>query len=57
MPLPSLQWPAVAVLRHLLQSPAHAAVRVMQVTQANWQLPPSHRRQHRHGFGAGPLIS
>jgi hypothetical protein len=41
------RWPQVRPLGLLLQSPAHRVVRVLQVTQTNWQLPPHQRRQRR----------
>jgi len=42
-----LRWPRRRSLRQLLQSPAHQVVRVLHVTQSNWQLP--ERRRTRHG--------
>ncbi|MDN4589688.1 hypothetical protein DBA29_14425 [Xenophilus aerolatus] len=43
----SLRWPRRRSLGQLLQSPAHQVVRVLHVTQANWQLP--ERRRTRRG--------
>ncbi|MDI3381766.1 hypothetical protein ACFPPF_19455 [Xenophilus aerolatus] len=42
-----LRWPRVRPLGQLLQSPAHQVVRVLHVTQSNWQLP--ERRRGRRG--------
>lgn len=38
MPIHSLRWPRVRPLVTLLQSPAHRVMRVLQVTQSNWQV-------------------
>jgi hypothetical protein len=51
----SMRWPQARPLVVLLQSPAHRVMRVLHVTQANWQLPA--RRQAARGarqpqFGA-----
>ena len=50
MPAYPLRWPRVQPLVALLQSPAHRVVRVLHVTQTNWQLP----EPSRHGRGEPP---
>jgi hypothetical protein len=42
-----LHRPQARPLGLLLQSPAHRVLRVLQVTQTHWQLPPHQRRQRR----------
>lgn len=43
------RWPRLRSLGQLLQSPAHRVVRVLQVTQAHWQLP-AHRGARAGGI-------
>jgi hypothetical protein len=47
MPSANFRWPRVRPLVVLLQSPAHRVMRVLDVTQAHWQLPA--RRRMRPG--------
>ncbi|MBW8717319.1 MAG: hypothetical protein JF629_16240 [Variovorax paradoxus] len=44
---PAPVWPRPRPLGLLLQSPAHRVVRVLLVTQTNWQLS-EHRSRRRH---------
>jgi hypothetical protein len=48
----SFRWPRVRPLVMLLQTPAHRVMRVLHVTQSNWQLP-EHRG--RAGGASRPL--
>jgi hypothetical protein len=51
----TLRWAHRRTLGQLLQSPAHQVVRVLHVTQANWQLP--ERRRGRRGPQPLPALA
>ncbi|MDM0052811.1 hypothetical protein [Variovorax sp. J22R115] len=53
MELSPMRWPRVRPLVVLLQSPAHRVMRVLHVTQSQWQLPA--RRDRMGGSPGGQL--